>query len=474
MQLEPDENRFGTVRADGARVSPSRWWDPYGPNRLKGDVPIAGAKSFLVLTAIADSQYTGVQANADADLLQKSNNTLLFSMEYYVGQTVFRPKTFALRATGIARTIVDPDGNAEQVEDVSLGETFVEALLLEHGRRSYDATSARLGVQAFNLDVQGLVVNDALAAGRAFSELAANRVNITMIGARPLEKDAASALATGKILEADFAAASFAVGDAFRPGLNVVAFAAFDDDRRLPGARTRVGWGGLGTQGHIGRVVTAPALYVAWGHKDAGPASQRILAPMAVVDLALPADRWNPRFTMLWAPGDSNPADQNATAYDAFADKVAFGGAGGAGVLAGGGAGVVDAGGAPVTLFRKGSVIPSLRGANAAPNFVHPGIRLVDIGTDLQISPRFATSFDAVLFAWDQPKALAGALGLAAVPDSFAASEWIGQLKIKPFLNEQALIAVSAAALVPSNGLTDLTGSTATVLKADARVLLAF
>lgn len=466
VRLEPDGNRFGTVRADGARVSPSRWWNPYGPNVLKGDVPFAGRRHFVVTTVILDSIYTDARGDRDADPVQVSNSTALFSLEYFVGQTVFRPKTFALRATGLARTVIDARGEADRVEDFSLGETFMEVLLADHGVSSYDSTSLRAGVQAFNADVLGLVLNDALPAGRLFSEWRHNRWNATILYGRPLEKDLESALPLeDRALQADVVAANLSVGDAFFPGFNLTLLGAYDDDRRIEGERSRIAWSGLAASGHLGRFVTAPAIYFAAGSSGIDGDRKNVLAPLAVVDIARPSDLWNPRLTFLWAPGDHDPADDDATAYDAFADKVAFAGGAGAGVFAGKGL-------API--FRKGSVLPSLRGGNAPPNFVHGGIQLLDLGVDLQVSPRFTFSADGVAFAWDDPKTLGLLLGLAETPDAFAATEAIGQLKLRPFLNEQALIALSAAALVPATGLSDVTGSSATEVKADVRVILAF
>lgn len=479
VSLEPDGDRFGTVRADGARIHPGHWWDPYGPNVLKGDRPFVGSNNYLVVSAIVDSLYTGARAGDPKSATQVSTNQFLLSLEYFNGQTVFRPKTVSLRATGIAKSTLDTAGKKgiqgeNRVDAFALGETFAEVLVASYNARYYDSSSVRGGVQAFNLDVQGLVLNDAIGGVRSFSEVLDNRYNVNLVYERPLEKSAAAVVEFDKVkaLEADVVAGSVTVGDAFVPGFNLIAFGAYDDDRRDPARRLRVGYAGLGSNGHLGRVVTAPAVYLAWGD-DEHATSSRILAPMAVLDLSRPSNAWNHRLTMLWAPGDRNPTDGTQTAYDAIADKVAFAGGAGAGVFAGKGFAVPSAGGTSV-LFRKGSVIPSLRGGNARPNYTHGGILLGDLGADLALSPRFTATGDLIAFGWDQPKTLGILLGTPAAPHAFAGTEYIAQLKYKPFLNENALIVVDAAALVPGPGLSDLTGSTVTVLTGDARVLLAF
>lgn len=466
-RLVPEPDVLGVVLADGRRVHPGRWWDPYGPNVLKGDRPILGTRGYVVLTGVVDSLYSADQPSSGADLQQRSNNTVAVALEAFSGQTVFRPKTFSIKAVGFARTIVDPDGNAESVDDFSFGETFLEILLAEHGRRFYDSTSLRGGAQAVNLDVLGLVLADVVLGARGFSERHANRHQVNVLWARPLRKDAQSALNDATALEADVGAFSWTLNDAF-PGFDVTGLVAVADDRRVEDRTMRVGWGALASAGHVGRFTTQSALYLAAGQDDGATTGKSILAPMAVVDLARPAGAWNPRVTLLWAPGDADPTDESATAYDAFADKVAFAGGGGAGVLAGNGRKIGNA-----FLFRKGSVLPSLRGANDRPNFVHGGVQLADAGLDVAVTPRFALSLDAVAYFWDRPGTLGKIAGVDGL-ESQAAQEYIGQVRVRPFLNENVVVTASAAALVPGPGLTGLGVDPDTEVRGDARILLVF
>jgi hypothetical protein len=436
---------------------------------LKGDRPLVGRSGFIVVTGVVDSLYTADQPGGeDADLLQKSNNTAVLALEAFSGLTVFKPKTFSLKATGFARTVVDPDGNVDQVDDVSFGETFVEVLLADYGRKYYDSTSLRGGAQAVNLDTLGLVLNDVVLSARGFAEIAANRHQLNVLWARPIQKDVESALNDATALEADVAAANWTWNDFVRPGFDVTALVAIADDRRVENRRMQVGWTGLAASGHLGRFVTQPAFYLAAGSDDGAGARQNILAPMAVLDIARPMDGWTPRLTALWAPGDSDPSDENATAYDAFADKVNFAGGNGAGVIAGNGLAI---GGQ--TIFRKGSVLPSLRGGAARPNFVHGGIQLADLGVDIAISPRFVASLDAVAFLWDKADTLAEIAGVDEL-DPLAAQEYIAQLKFRPFLNENVVVLTSAAALVPGPGLTGLGVDAGPEVHRDARILLVF
>ncbi|HVO29348.1 MAG TPA: hypothetical protein VMV18_01375 [bacterium] len=487
VSLEPDDNRFGTVRADGARISPSHWWNPYGPNVLKGDVPFAGKNNYVVFTGILDNQYddTGA-AKSGTRAAQTAANTMLLSLEYFNGETVFRAKNISFRGTLVAKTAqaLANETGANRKDVYSVGESFMEVLLANHSHDLYDTSSARFGAQAVNFDVEGLVLNDVVLGAREFSLLRGNRYILNFLYERPLRKQNGLVVVDQSkdlTLEADVAAANLFVGDFLVPGFNLIAVAAYDDDRRNPASRLRVGYGALASNGHIGRFVTAPAVYLAWGDADhddtaAGVShGSRVLAPMAVLDIARPTNAWNPRFTALWAPGDKNVFDKNQNSYDAIADKVAFAGGAGAGIFAGTGINVKDENGNTVTLFHKGSVIPSLRGVDQRPNFIGPGILLADIGTDLAISPRWTTAFDVTAFNWDQPKALQELLFPSGGQiHSYAGSEAIAQIKFKPFLNEQALVTVSGAALFPGKGLQDLGSGSATQLKGDARILLAF
>lgn len=467
LVAEPDV--MGVVLPDGTRVHPGRWWDPYGPNPIKGDHPILGKTGHVVVTGVVDFTYSADQA-PEEDFAQRANNTAAFSLELFSGHTVFKPKTISVKATGFARSVVDPGGEAESVEDFSFGETFLEVLLADYGERSYDATSFRGGAQAVNLDTLGLVLNDVALAARVFSEISSNRHQVNVLWARPIRKDVESALNDATALDADLGAVTWTMNDTV-PGWDVTYLFAAASDRRVEDRAQNVGWAGVASNGRLGRFVFQPAVYLAAGSEEAtgaaGDETTSILAPMIAIDVQRPMNAWNPRLTLLYAPGDADPADSNATAYDAFADKVAFAGAGGTGILANGKA----VGGVP--LFRKGSVLPSLRGANDRPNFVHAGIQLVNGGVDVAVSPRIAASLDASAFFWDQPDTLAKIASVEKV-GSLLGEEVIAALELRPFLNENMVLLTSAAALIPGPGLTDLGAEKETEVRGDARVLLVF
>lgn len=478
LVAQPD--RFGVVLADGRVIKPRPWWNPYAPNRLKGDRPIAGDHTYFIWTTVADTRAVGGPQSATTTS-QSATENLTMQAELFHGETVFRPKDWSLVVSAVSKDAIgakNPLPSQKTIENFTAGQTFAELLLETHGRETYDFTSARAGVQVFDADFEGLLLNDALPGARVFGQYVANRYALNVFYGRPLAKTDliknGTQVFVPKALQADIAVASLLAGDFLGPGFNLQVTLAADDDRRDPGRREHVGYFTVASSGHVGRIATQSALYLAAGTDDSAAGKRSILAPMAVLDLARPSNAWNPRLLVLYAPGDADPLNKTETAYDAIADKENFAGADGSGILGGLNNIVVRPGaGAPLTLFRTGSLLPTLRGANAAPNFTNPGLQLVDLGTDLSVTPRIVVSADAILFRWDQPKLLATIAGIPSV-DAAAADELIGQIRWRPALNDNAIVTFSLAALIPGKGLTDLGVAKSTQLDGTLRVILAF
>ncbi|MCG8605712.1 hypothetical protein MJD09_12035, partial [bacterium] len=71
--------------------------DPYNQNPIKGDFPIFGNNTFMVLTGLYTPKgiFTS-QENVDSQF----NNDVLTSLELFKGTTVFEPKRWSLKVTG--------------------------------------------------------------------------------------------------------------------------------------------------------------------------------------------------------------------------------------------------------------------------------------------------------------------------------------------------------------------------------------
>ncbi|PYQ38645.1 MAG: hypothetical protein DMF77_23595, partial [Acidobacteria bacterium] len=147
--------------------------DPYNQNILKGDKPVAGNSLFLVLTGSLESPFEGRNLPVGSGVSAERAGSQEFfgrygqfftspratvSAEVFKGQTAFKPKTFALKATGVfnlnylrasERNVVhiDPrEGQTRRREDASLEEAFAEVKLADLSP-NYDVVSVRAGIQ---------------------------------------------------------------------------------------------------------------------------------------------------------------------------------------------------------------------------------------------------------------------------------------------------------------------------------------
>lgn len=158
--------------------------DPYDQNVLKGDYPIIGDRTFLVLTGTSDTAYEErhlpTPSNIPA-LLPGSFNTFgrpgqhafkqvfSFTANVFNGDTGFEPPLWQLRLTPVFNVknnirlqelgVVNPDvrrGFERDTFDVAFQELFAEIRMAVH-TPFFDFTSLRLGRQFFNSDFRGFI-----------------------------------------------------------------------------------------------------------------------------------------------------------------------------------------------------------------------------------------------------------------------------------------------------------------------------
>jgi hypothetical protein len=178
-----------------------------------------------------------------------------------------------------------------------------------------------------------------------------------------------------------------------------------------------------------------------------------VRAWFAAVEGSVDFDWRRVRLSLLHASGDPNPADSSAQGFDSLNASPVFAGA--------------DSGyfahqrwalqtGA-FDLKSRDTLLPSLRVASDSgqSNFTNPGLNLVGIGVDGDITPRWRVSIDANQLWFDQPNALSAllqrplhsrAIGLEFAVNSF----W------RPWNNQNLILRLSAAALVPGAGYREL------------------
>jgi hypothetical protein len=233
-ELLPVEDRWRIMRALGARWP---WYDPYNPNVLKGDFPIAGEgwfrERFPQLAQRLSPDWfvsVGVVSDTLAELRQLPtpvgpqtserpdsvnvygmgrqstlSQTLLVSLALIKGDTTFKPQDYELRLVPafnfnygrveeVRALRVDPrEGRTRRDSHAGLQEAFADIHLRNVSAR-YDFDSLRVGIQPFTADFRGFLFNDVPIGVRLFGTRDNNQWQYNLAWLRRLEKDTNSGL----------------------------------------------------------------------------------------------------------------------------------------------------------------------------------------------------------------------------------------------------------------------------------------
>ncbi|HRC85061.1 MAG TPA: hypothetical protein PK413_05590 [Thermoanaerobaculia bacterium] len=478
---------------------PSRF-DPYNQNVLKGDYPIAGQDLFLVVTATADTLVdaftlptpSGASADRpgslsffgrDGQLLAAEN--VFFSADLFKGDTAFKPFVWRVKATLAGNLnylathengLVEPDvreGTTRTDGRGSLQEAFVEAKLADLSP-NYDFLSLRAGIQPFTSDFRGFVFSDTNLGVRLFGNSQSNRNQYNLAFFERLEKDTNSGLNTFELRDQQVAVANFYRQDFLRPGFTSLWSlhylrdeASFRFDRNGFLARpdplgsftphevkaTYLGWA---TFGHLGRLNVDSALYYAHGEDDLNPLAGRkvdIRAGMAALELSVDRDWWRPKLAFLYASGDAHPTDDKAEGFAAIFDNPQFAGGGfsfwnrlGLRLPATG-----------VSLVSRGSLLPTIQSSKeeGQPNFVNPGLELLSLGLDAELTPKLKLVATANYLRFAETAPLELALFQAGIHREIGLDLSLG-CRWRPLLNQNLVVVGGVAALLPGQGFTDL------------------
>jgi len=530
------EPRYGSVEAlstDATQTMPDRWrivppayeldenprarrigdrgatLDPYNKNLIKGDYPIRGNDTFLVLTGISDTiaesrtlpTPSGVGSARPASFtFFGDNNQNLFAQDFvltadlFQGDTTFQPVRQRVRATLIANVthlsvsengIVKPDvesGTKRTTEHVALQELFYERKLRDL-TSNYDFVSVRVGSQPFNSDFRGFVFTDTNLGLRVFGNYNSNRTQYNLAFFDRLEKDTNSGLNTLTELRGQrVAVANVYRQDFLVPGytqqfsihyLSDSAGVHYDRNGILvrpapvgdfqPHSIRTVYLGEAGL-GHIGRLNVDHAVYYVFGHDSLNPIagadpflktgnSVHVSAGMAALEVSIDHDWIRPRFGFFYATGDKNPRDRQAHGFDSILDAPDFAGGGFSFLNRMG----IRLAGAGVVLIDRGSLLPSLRSSKeeGQPNYVNPGLELITGGVDLELTPKIKTLFTVnyARFAAVQP--LEELLFQDNIHRSLGTDISLGA-RWRPFLSNNLVIVGGVAAFLPGAGFKDI------------------
>lgn len=432
--LRPLFYRWRILDAYGVQVPRSSVIDPYNQNPLKGDFPVFGQNTFMVLTALYNPKtlFTN-QQNVDTQF----NNDLVTAIEVFHGSTVFKPKDWSLKASGKG---IYNRGN-QDVEDFSFLELFGELKLFDVGS-NYDFTAVRAGSQFFKTDFNGFIFQDFNLGAQLFGELNANRNQWSIAYLDLRQKE--NGLLTFDAQEQQIFFANFFVQDFLRPGFNTVFSAHYNRDRSQVGQDLDAYYLGVAADGHFGRIEFNPAVYFAFGKEDFFGFENDISAYMAGVEFAYPSDYRNYRAALFVTSGDDDPNDDKEKGFAAINENVnLFGGANS--FIIGGAA------------FNKpNSFIPSNQG-DFGSAFINPGALLANVGMDLVLTPKLFTTcnFNYFQFMTKESVTLGDGSPLSSTSIGF---EFNTQLNYRLFLNENFIIQLGGNIFFPQDGGKQLLG----------------
>ena len=198
----------------------NRGWNPYEQNVLKGDLPIIGNNTFLILTAIAELPFefrttptpSGVSTNREGseEFWGEPEQyavlpTGIFSFEMFHGSTTFKPRDWAFRITPVYNlnyvntkernglNISPAEGPTRKRTDFAIQEAFGEVKLFDVGA-NYDFVSFRGGIQPFTSDFRGFLFRDTNLGARFFGNWGRNRNQWNFAWFNQLEKETNSEL----------------------------------------------------------------------------------------------------------------------------------------------------------------------------------------------------------------------------------------------------------------------------------------
>jgi len=440
----PEYDRYGDKGARGRDIpfrTSNSWYNPYDRNVLKGDFPVIGNDYFMILSGVST---TGVEirrtpsGNNVSSHDPNSNNffgrpesfsvneTVQLSFEFFKGETVFRPRSWAIkisptfsipnylnaRENGIVNVDVRR-GTTRTDTHVSLEDAFAEVKLF-NTNDNYDFGSIRVGIQPFNADFRGFLFSDNNLGARFFGGFDNNKSQFNIVAFNPLEKDTNSGLNTFHVRRQRVYIANYFRQDFLTKGYTIQAVAAVNDDRGrihydengflvrpalIGSARqhnVRAYYFGFNGDGHIGWLNVSNHYYFAFGHDDFNPIAGKktdIRAQMAALELSVDKNWLRYKVSAFYASGDKDPTDDRAGGFDAILDDPNFVG----GQFSYWNRQGIRLVSTDVGLVQGNSLLPTLRSSKTEgqANFVNPGIFILNAGVDAEVTQTVKAIFNA-------------------------------------------------------------------------------
>lgn len=496
--MMPDWDRYGSG-GDHPYVA-GQWWNPYRQNVLKGDRPIIGQRTFFTFTGVSDSLIEGRNLPLPSGVSTERPRSEAFfgrggqafpvtvvrtSFDLFRGDTAYRPVDWRIRvqpafSLNFINTAefgaVNFDvrrGSNRLASHLGLQEAFAEVKLADLSA-NYDFVSVRAGIQEFSSDFRGFVAVLEAPGVRVFGTLKSNRLEYNAAFFDLLEKETNSGFNEWKRRGQQVYIGNVYIQDFVTPGYTTsFSFHANRDRGSLHydhnGFLARpapigviatnqidayyAGWAG---NGHIGRVNISHAFYQVLGTESANPiAAQRvdINAQFAAVELSVDKDWLRVKSAFLFASGDGDPNDDQATGFDAIVDVPVF---------AGGPFSLWNRQGLrlPQTgtgLVSPSSFLPALRTNKdeGQANFVNPGIVVVNGGLDVELTPKLRGFANLSYLRFATPAPLRALLFQDAVRPGIGIDYGVG-VQYRPPLSDNIVIVAGIAAMRLGRGLQDI------------------
>jgi hypothetical protein len=503
---DEEQERRRQLREDAAaRGEPP----PYGsaPCRTPRILGLTGPDWFFVGSAVSDTvieprtlPLPGGEQNTDrpggSDVFGQNNSlvavqTFIFSAALIKGSTAYKPPDVEWRLTLAAQAnYVDvPDRRILDVRpsvssnrfDYALGvqEAFLDYHLLNTSYR-YDFYSLRVGIQPFQLDFRGFLFQDSNLGFRLFGNRDNNRWQFNLAAIWRLEKDTNSGLNNlfqtprqdwilhANVYRQDFPVVGLTSELSVTWNINRESDDIEVDDNGFPVRPALIGnlqprdydafYFGYGVDGRIGRMNLTAFAYALFGedrNSNFTGEPARIEAFFAAAEPSYDFNWVRVRGAALFASGDDNPFDNVQRGFDAIFENPIFAGADTSYWIR---QSIPFAGGArAVTLAGRNGILNDLRSSKeqGQSNFVNPGVMLLGVGADFDITPAVRLSLNAnhlwfhrtgVLQVLRQQQTIRRDIGW----DLSAAVIW------RPTFIQNVVFRLSGALLQPGTGFNDL------------------
>jgi hypothetical protein len=482
------------------------WYDPYNQNIWKGDKPIHD-DWFLSLLAVSDTLFEPRSLPTPVGPVSSANpgavdifsgfdqtifsQTVLAGLVYYKGNTTFKPPAYEYRLTlalnynrvdvdDVRVLTIDPrKGTTRDDGFIAVQEVFADIHLRDLTPR-YDFDAIRFGIQPFSTDFRGFLFQDLQFGVRLFGNRDNNHRQYNLAWFRRVEKDLNSGLndvAEG-LRDDDIFIANYYWQDLF--GLlgftsqgTIVYNRNREDDlffdsngfiqrpSSLGTERTReydVVYLGYSGDGRLGNYNLSTSAYYAFGDNDntfTGRDSD-IRAGFFAAELSRDFDWIRPRLSIAYASGDDDPFDDRSNGYDAIFENPIFAGADTSYWIR---QNIPLIGGGGVALAARNGILPSLRPSKeqGQSNFENPGLHLVGVGADFDLTPESRVSVNLNQLWFDDTAVLEVARNQAPIDRSIGTDLSVAWTW-RPFMTQNIVVRLSGALLEPGSGLEDLYG----------------